>query len=79
MTTLLTNQPSPGDIYLGVQIFVNGKNYGSHNGINKTKKIQFYIPSFYLIFIDELNKNVIEYNTKAKKEVIKLKTIYKIF
>jgi|TARA_R110001599_G_scaffold56092_2_gene155282 hypothetical protein len=66
MTTTVSNQPIKGDVYFGVRLYKKGKYIGSHNGVKKTKKIQWFTKDYVDMFIDEL---------KEKAEILDLKVV----
>ena len=71
MNITVSNQPKKGDVYFGVRLYKDGKYIGSHNGITKTKRIQWFVKDFFDIFIDELK---VQSNSVGVDFVIETKT-----
>jgi len=70
---IISNQPHKGETYYGVRIYLKGKYIGSHNGIKKTKRINYYIKSFFDMWFTELQEK-----TKDNKD-IEIKIVTKTF
>lgn len=66
MNVSLSSQPPSKHIYYGVRLYdKNGKYIGSHNGLKKTKKIQWFAKEFLDMFIEELQEKAKNSNVKV--------------
>jgi hypothetical protein len=50
----LTNQPSKGEVFYGVKLYKDGKYLGGHNGVRRTKRVQYFVKDHVDFFLDEL-------------------------